>query len=97
MKRKGTSDLALDVAALVAEAALPLAQLLLRRRLGLQEALHRLHLRRSSACYSRLLLDRIGGRSSGEGRKTPTRKEVAVCSDSAAKWEEAPGLMGLVG
>jgi hypothetical protein len=41
-----TSDLSLDVAALVAEAALPLAQLLLRRRLWLQKALHRLHPRR---------------------------------------------------
>jgi hypothetical protein len=38
------SDLPVDVAALVAEAALPLAQLLLRRRLRLQKALHRLHL-----------------------------------------------------
>jgi len=38
------SDLPVDVAALVAEAALPLAQLLLRRRLRLQKALHRFHL-----------------------------------------------------
>lgn len=43
-ERSATSDLAVDGAALVAEAALPFAQLLLRRRLWLQEALHRLHM-----------------------------------------------------
>jgi hypothetical protein len=42
------SDLAVDGAALVAEAALPLAQLLLGRGLRLQEVLHRLHLLLSS-------------------------------------------------
>lgn len=42
-----TSDLAVEDAALVAELALPLPQLLLRRRPRLQQTLHLLH-RRSS-------------------------------------------------
>jgi hypothetical protein len=41
-----TSDLTVEDAALVAEAALPLAQLLLRRRPRLEHVLHLLHRRR---------------------------------------------------
>lgn len=75
---RGTSDLALDVAALVAEASLPLAQLLLRRRLRLQEALHRLHRRSdpiraaaAAAAAGGAPVGSIGSGSSGEKELLP--------------------------
>jgi hypothetical protein len=46
VRGRRTSDLAVEDAALVAEAALPLAQLLLRRRPRLQQVLHLFHRRR---------------------------------------------------
>ena len=57
-----TSDLAVEDAALVAEAALPLAQLLLRRRPRLEHVLHLLHRRR-----------RPGDRSEANPQSVPRR------------------------